>query len=153
MQWHSRPDGMDQAVVFQPGYNCTNMTMKGHGVHGMEIIWYLRGPRGVVSVVFGTDWIPGILGPGHGRMPAGFPPAEIPQFPNGYGVSYCAHVPQYEGQEPASDDCPVIGGTCYSDTSYIASDPIAEAFTEKGEPAVWAALQERYADLKGADHG
>jgi hypothetical protein len=148
IEWLPRPDGLERAIVFQPGYNGdrTDNPRHDYGVHGMEITWYLRGPKGAVQVQFFTDWIPGPVYPGHGLSPSGFKETWSPQ-PTAAGLTYHCRVPQYEGQRPCRDECPIIGGLCYSDTGYSASDPIAEAFVIHGEPAVWAALEVRYQEL------
>jgi hypothetical protein len=154
-EWRPCPDGMEQALVFQPGYNGDRSPdpRRSYGVHGMEIRWYLRGPKGGAWVAFSTEWIPGDLTPGHGLMPPGFPPREPSQYPDGCGLGWCGLVPQYEGHEPTTDaGCLLIpGGTCYTDMSYTGSDPVAVAFTERGEAAVWEALEDCYAGLKAPE--
>jgi hypothetical protein len=139
--------------VFAPGYNCPKPGGQGHGVHGMEIRWYLRGPKGGATLTFSTDWIPGELSPGHGLSPVGSAPRPVSQYPNGFGLGWCGLVPQYEDQEPtAGAGCRLVpGGTCYSDMSFMASDPVAVDFTERGEPAIWEALEGCYADLKAPE--
>ena len=147
IEWFPRPDGLERAVVFQPGYNSGS---REYGVHGMEIRWLLRGPNGAAQCVFFTDWTPGELKPGHGLPPRGYPPLPRRQYPMGADLGYHALVPQYEGQENyARADCDVIpGGICYYDGSGMASELLAKEFTEHGEPVIWAALEAQYADLK-----
>lgn len=143
-EWFPRPDGLERAVVFQPGYNGD----RNYGVHGMEITWYLRGPKGCVYITVSvSSWIPGQLGPGHGLAPAGYPSRAPEQHPHGFGMRSCTPVPQYEGQSPSQDDCPLIGAPCYADTWFGGADEPAREFTEHGESVMWAALEERYADL------
>jgi hypothetical protein len=152
-EWFPRPDGLERAVVFAPGYNCPKPGGQGHGVHGMEIRWYLRGPKGGAWVAFSTDWIPGRLSPGHGLPPLGMVLRDRDQYPNGCGLGWCGLVPQREDHEPSVDaGCYLVpGGTCYSDMSFMASDPVAVDFTERGEPAIWEALESCYAGLKAPE--
>jgi hypothetical protein len=150
-EWFPRPDGTERAVLFQPGYNDDRTGPHSCGVHGMEITWYLRGPRGAVQFKTYTSWTPGVLRPGHGRMPVGYPPREADQYPNGADLGYHARVPQYDEQEAAYDDCPIIGGPCYYDGSGLAAQRLAEQFTEHGESVIWAKLEENYAQLEVPD--
>jgi hypothetical protein len=149
-EWHRAPAGdgaLERAVTFYPGYNCADRSMSGHGVHGMEIRWDLRGPRGETWFAVFTEWIPGQLSPGHGLSPEGCQVAARQQ-PSGAGIGMHSPAPQVDGQLPA-DGCP-LWGTCYGDTAYGASDALAAAFTERGSEAVWADLEARYGRLRRA---
>jgi|SRR5215472_5303264 len=151
-RWTPRPDGLEESVQFTPGYNCTDNSMRGHGVHGMEITWYLRGPAGAVFLSMGTDWIPGELRPGHGLSPdtgaRGFRlhGGGWSTDPSGHGIGYHARRPQYEGQEDAGKCC-YIGGRCFYDIGYSASDEPVREFVLRGEQVIWDTLEARYSDL------
>lgn len=162
--WRPRPDGLEEAVVFTPGYNCPAAGPESHGVHGMEIMWLLRGPAGAVHFVAYTDWIPGRLSAGHGLSPAGSyswesyrHPGEM-DYPDGADLGYHAHVPQWEGQT-AGDVCAWIGARCFCDGSGLAAADLAREFrnSPRGEHVIWEALEGRYADLRTeaaeASHG
>ncbi len=146
-EWFPRPDGLERAVVFQPGYNSGT---REYGVHAMEVRWLLRGPNGAAQFLVYTGWTPGHLSPGMGLQPEGCPPMPARQYPTGADLGYHALVPQYEGHEDYGRlDCDVLpGGACYYDGSGLAADRLAKEFVTRGEPAVWAALEERYAGLK-----
>ncbi len=151
IEWFSRPDGMERAVIFRPGYNGDPDAppSRNYGVHGMEIAWYLRGPKGVTQFVMFTRWVPGELSPGHGLPPDGYPPRPGDQYPDGANLGYHAPVPQYDGDGYVRGDCAFLpGGRCYYDGSGLAAMDLAREFVEKGEAAVWAALEDRYRDLK-----
>ena len=143
-EWFPRADGMERAVVFQPGFKHDRAGDPGrdYGQHGMEIIWYLRGPKGAAVFNLFAGWVPGVKG---------IPPALSEFYPTGSDLGYHALVPQYEGQEDyRRDDCTLMpGGTCYYDGSGLAAERVATAFIEHGEPAVWAALESRYEDITG----
>ena len=145
-RWHPRPDGLEESVAFVPGYNCPDRGMRGHGVHGMEVRWFLRGWAGAVWLVMFTDWIPGERAPGHGLPPSG-PYDGWKRYPDGGGLGYHARVPQYEGQELYRDECDVIGGPCYCDEWASGADEPVKLFIEQGEQVIWDALESRYADL------
>ena len=150
--WLPHNDILQRAVRFVPGYQGDRDVPdnRNYGVHGMEIWWYLRGPKGAAHFGIFTNWIPGPLAPGWGLPPAGmvFPRREFDHYPLGVDLGYHAHVPQWEGQEAyARADCDVIGGTCYGDGTALGADHLAKEFVLAGEPVVWAALEERYAEL------
>lgn len=150
--WYPKADGTERAVVFQPGYNGdrTGDPRRDYGVHGMEITWYLRGPKGCVTLTVTVPmWVPGNLYPGHGLPPAGEPHWADMHNPHGFGVRYCAPVAQYEGQEPSRDDCPFIGVPCYADRYLSGADEPASKFTEFGDAVMWAALETFYLNLEG----
>lgn len=152
-----RDDGMEESVQFVRGYNCEARGPRSHGVHGMEIWWYLRGPLGGAQFRLSTDWIPGQLSPGHGLSPDGtcgcmhrsLVTGRLEQYwPSGADVGYHARVPQWEEQEPIHDDCPVIGGVCYYDGSGMRAHHLAREFVELGEHVIWAELEKVYADIR-----
>ena len=153
VRWTPRPDGMEESVQFELGYNCPRRDPGQHGVHGMGISWYLRGPAGGAQFRVYTNWIPGLLSPGHGLPPLGmsFPRRDYEHYPVGSDVGYHARRPQYEGQEPIHDNCPIIGGPCYYDGSGMRAERLAHRFIEEGEEVIWAELESVYAGLLAED--
>jgi hypothetical protein len=148
-EWFPRPDGLERAVVFQPGYSGDRTADPRHsyGVHGMEITWFLRGPAGAVQFQIFTNWVPGELSPGHGLPPAGrrFERLPFEHYPMGTDLGYHSPVPHYE-EQPGRDDCHILAGRCYYDGSGLAADRLVKEFVVKGEPAVWAELESYYAE-------
>ncbi len=157
IRWSPRPDGLEESVQFTPGYNCPVGSMQGHGVHGMEICWYLRGPNGGAQFRIYTDWTPGPVRPGHGIAPDGssnrYDRSPVtgewePRYPMGADVGYHARVPQWEGDKPISDDCPVIGGVCYYDGSGMRADKLVREFIPHGEEVIWHELEDVYRSIR-----
>ena len=147
VRWTPRPDGMEESVQFVPGYNCPVPVGSGHGVHGMEIRWHLRGPAGAVVLVMFTDFIPGERWPGHGLSPSGRHETWN-LYPAGGGVHYHGRAPLYDGHE-ADDGCPLLGGQCYRDIHYMGADDAVKRFPAEGEQVIWDALEEAYKRLGG----
>lgn len=147
IRWTPRPDGTEESVQFTPGYNCSDRSMQGHGVHGMEVRWLLRGPKGAVWLCMFTRWTPGDLHPGHGMPPDSRMLAQD-LLPSGAGLGYHARDPQYEGQAIDRAECDVIGAPCYGDMSFCGADEPVERFVAEGEQVIWDALESAYADLK-----
>lgn len=144
VRWMKREDGREESVQFTPGFNCPVPGGPGHGVHGMDIRWHLRGPDGAVALAMFTDWIPGDLWPGHGLSPSGLKTPNL--FPRGAGLEYHGHAPRYEGHLP-EDGCGLLGAPCYWDMWYGGADEPVKLFIIKGEQAIWDALEVAYADL------
>lgn len=147
IRWTPRPDGLEESVQFTPGYNCPVPGGKGHGVHGMEITWILKGPGGAVQLSIASDWIPGKLYPGHGLSPAGH---RSGSFPMGFGVGCHTRHPQYEGHEP-DGECGMTGRQCYYNHSFSGADPVLPEFMARGEQAIWDALEAEYARITEAE--
>lgn len=140
--WTMHDDELQQGIQFTVGYNCEARGPRSHGVHGMEITWYLRGPKGAAQFRMGTRWTPGKLALGHGISPSGVVRLED-TYPSGYDVGYHAYVAQYPEQSPM-DDCHLLGQPCYYDGSGLQADDLVKRFIEQGEPAIWAELRAVY---------
>jgi hypothetical protein len=128
----------ERAVLFQPGYRTDRKT---YGKHGMDITWYLRGPRGVTQFAMSTGWVPG---------QSGIEPSISDCYPMATDLGYHALCPQYEGQEQyGRTDCHVLPEdvTCYYDGSGLNAEPVLTRFLVEGEPAIWRALAEYHDEL------
>ena len=154
--WNKRKDGLEESVQFTPGFNCRDRSGNGHGVHGMEVWWLLRGPAGAAQFLLYTDWVPGKLTPGHGLSLDGSVPGKFTRdgeqmYPMGADLGYHSRRPQHEEQKPISDDCSVIGGPCYYDGSTSRAEDLKREFVVKGENVIWQALENEYSNLACAD--
>ena len=137
IQWYPAGDGYERAVVFEPGWN--DRAGK-YGVHGMEIRFLLRGPKGAVNFVMSTGWVPGEKGV-DSRV------ADL--FPSATYLGYHAHWPQYDAEIERNGACEYLSGQeCYSDGSGLHAEPVLDDFIRRGDVAVWEALQERHDGLK-----
>ena len=138
---------MERIVEWEPAYDKRHSDPnKDYGVHGMNLRFVLKGPRGAVQFLLFTNWyLPQnrhnafekvsahILGP----LPA--------------DVGYHALVPQYDGQEAIEQSCPYLDGApCYYDGSGLAAQELFDRFVAEGEGAVWSVLEASYKDLKHA---
>jgi hypothetical protein len=136
--WAPADDNFERAVVFESGWNDRGGQ---YGVHGMEIRFLLRGPKGVAQFVMNAGWIPG---------EKGISPRLADYFPSGSDLGYHAHVPQYDGAMEGRSECPYLDGKpCFYDGSGLQAEPVLTDFIQRGEVAVWEALRERHDDLTG----
>ena len=149
VRWTRREDGLEESVQFVPGYNCPVAGGPGHGVHGMEVRWHLRGPAGAVVLAMGTDFIPGERYPGHGLSPGGLN-ENWAHWPCGMGIEYHSRAPRREGDEP-ENGCDLLGAPCYWDRWYGGAGEPVKRFVTQGEQAIWDALESAYAALTAGD--
>ena len=67
----------------------------------------------------------------------------------GYDIGYHSPTPRWEGQR--EQECDVLpGGKCYSDGTSLGAEEFLPEFIEGGSKAVWAMLEQRYADTFGS---
>lgn len=139
--WAPTGDGFERAIVFEQGWNDRGGQ---YGVHGMEIRFLLRGPKGVTQFAMNTGWIPG---------EKGVSPTLADYFPSGSDLGYHAIEPQYDRemeQIGGRESCPFLDGKpCFYDGSGLQAEPVLADFIQRGEVAVWEALRERHDGLKG----
>jgi hypothetical protein len=152
VRWRTREDGLEESVQFVPGYNCTRTGGQGHGVHGMEVRWFLRGPDGACVLIMATDLIPGERRPGHGLSPSGLNENWAYYHPEGRGLQYHSRVPRYDGHEAEDGNCGLIGGPCYCESWLSGADEPVKRFVDGGEQVVWDALEAAYASLADGAH-
>ena len=133
---------MERRIEIYPSWDKGEL----YGIDCAEIAFYLIGKRGAYQFkAFTGWWLP------HLRKQERCQPGRHGfSYPRGFDIGYHAREAQYEGQEPLTDDCPIIGGKCYYDGSSLQAEPIAEAMVAEGSDAVWAELENRYIDQFGA---
>lgn len=152
--WRMRDDGLEESVLFRPGHNCSDDSMAGHGVHDMEIWWFLRGPAGAAQFELFTGWTPGIVRPGHGIAPDRTVHLRSDgrlYWPAAYRMGCHARKAPEPDTEPMSDKCSALDGAAcwWVDAGYSAADELVPQFVDTGEQVVWDQLEELYAKLAG----
>jgi hypothetical protein len=160
-----------------------------YGIHGAEMLFYVKGPKGAIQFVVCTNWqLPnvrqetdtrtlilaqfGAVGANPNRLQgelrkAGMDSAanslekasrclgmresrldqihlEVSYHPFASDIGYHSPVPMYEGQDPMSEKCTLLDGTCYYDGSTLNAGPILELLIAEGTEALWAKLEEEY---------
>jgi hypothetical protein len=116
---------------------------KNYGIHGMDMCFYLIGPRGAVQFVFYSAQ--------HLKHVANELRASLGYNPfHGMGadIGYHAITPQYQGQE--CGDCTLLpGGKCYYDGSGLAASEFEDEFVAGGSEIVWPMLKQKYNEWFG----
>lgn len=159
--WHdseliSRYGEMERRIAFEAGYDHRSYPDAcgggGHGRHGMNIRFTLRGPAGATQwLVNLPNWTPGNIdriGTVDTQHPvSAVVPALSPS--DGYAVDlgYHSPTPHYPEQR-RQEECTILPeGYCYHDGSGLNALPILAAFLEHGPMVVWAALARYYSEL------
>lgn len=170
---------MERKINFKPGYDeRSDDPKKNYGVHGMEIWFSLIGDKRGVEFGIYTSWMtPGVRDE-YEKKDWEFHTYKVLHEPRSLGITYHSPIPIYEGQhfmgeyritngketfdtggEPLvlprmekTEDftpCTITGGKCYSDGSFLAGDPIFDAFLIHGEEGVWRHLEKYYKETFG----
>lgn len=66
-------------------------------------------------------------------------------------LGYHAKEPQYEGQEPMSQKCDLLGCPCYYDGTSLGASDLFDQALALGEDAIWQKLEEVYRDRFGEE--
>ena len=117
---------------------------KSYGIHGVDMRFLLRGPKGVTVFALATNWhLPEVqreIEREHGESRGPLPML----------LGYHSPAPIYEGQTQTIDSCEYLGGKpCYHDCSYLAADRVFNRLLREGDGGVWAELETFYADQFG----
>jgi hypothetical protein len=119
---------------FRKGYN---KLAEGKGVHGMEIHFHLVGELGAVSFELSTGWVPDQK-PTVNRTVSDL-------FPMGNLVGFHWKTQKFGFQTRSTNECPLTGGACWWDASFLAGDDLLRILIDQGEEPLWAELEARYA--------
>jgi len=137
---------MERIIRFSPAWDKRNSDpKKNYGVHGVELVFYLKGEKGTVQFLLYTNWyLPHVTKEqkhSHWEFDDGhFCPFK--PFPADLG--YHSPKPLYKGQEAISHNCELTGGDCFYDGSTLNAERIFKALTEKGDAGVWEELEKYY---------
>lgn len=115
---------------------------KNYGIGSCQITFILKGPKGAVQFMIGTDWyLPEVQ-----REQRDFNYNHDVRFdriqPQGWDVGYHAYEPQFEGQD--SMPCELLGGQCYYDGSTLLADEMVPKFIAGGTAWLWPELENIY---------
>jgi hypothetical protein len=122
---------------------------KNYGIHGVEIRFVVKGPKGATQFLLYTNWqLPhvtaGMLDEQRWLSDPSW--AKTLFMPMPADLGYHAYEPQYEGQTRMGqcdilDDAP---GGCFYDGSGLRAEGVFERLLREGDAGVWAALEEEY---------
>lgn len=132
-----------RVIEFTPAYDRRNSDPKrNYGVHGVDLRFLLKGSNGAIQFLLFTGWHLPHVREEHKQRDAS---AYRLGFPIAADLGYHSFVPRYAGQEPMTEDCPVLDGKrCYCDGSGLQAEPVFDILVEQGEEKMWEKLQEEY---------
>lgn len=117
---------------------------KNCGIHGVNIRFVLIGKKGAVQFLLYTNWQLPRVTEEHDRKPVDKQYPHLLCRPMPADLGYHSRKPRYDGQEPMSDNCDILGGPCYYDGSTLNAEPVYNRLLAEGDRGVWAALEEYY---------
>lgn len=125
----------ERIVSFMPGFVCPVSGPKSHGIHGVDMIWVLKGDKGAVDFVLFTGWMPQTAG----RLASmvGLPPVPA-------SIGWHSNTPLFPAHGKRKGKCPWVDGPCYPDTSFTLSEKAFAILTAEGEEPLWAFLESCY---------
>jgi hypothetical protein len=140
---------MERKITFRPAFDKRDSNpSKNYGVHGVDMLWYIKGELGVVDFVVYTNWhLPHIEELNDSRNDSQFP--HLNCHPQPANVGYHSRVPKYKGQTRSVFDCTLLGGDCYSDGSGLYAEELYDILVREGDEAVWKKLEEYYKQTFG----
>ena len=129
----------ERVIKFRPAFDKRHPdASKNYGINGMELQFYLKGPKGAIQFILGTGMQLKHVKKEH----------ELKGYSGGwmaYDIGYHSPVPRYEGQTPMDVNCEWTGDEkCYYDGSSLQADEIAERFIAEGEDYLWPELERQY---------
>lgn len=111
---------------------------KNYGIHGVNLCFYLKGPKGVIQFLIYTNWhLKHVADELKGKYSNLFKPLPA-------DVGYHAYEPQYEGQL-SHENCSLLDNkTCYYDGSGLAAYDMFDILTREGSEGVWKEMEKWY---------
>jgi len=145
--------GFERIIEFSPAWDKrSDVPGKNYGIHAVEIRFVLKGKKGAIQFLVGTDWyLP------HNQKEIGGTIRGINSIserqPRGWDVGYHSPKPMYEGQVSMNEGCPYLDGKdCYYDGSGLRADEWVDKYLLKeGSDAVWRAMEREYVRVFGSE--
>jgi hypothetical protein len=152
-------DLFTRKIAFSPAWDKRSSDpKKNYGIHGVEIRWYLTGPKGIVQFVIYSNWmLPNVAMEQRARTITDIRGRSqedadrllrVIHEPMGADVGYHSPKKLYKEQTGWAD-CRLLkaaglGDKCYYDGSGLAAIDMMEVLLKKGGEAVWKKLEEYY---------
>ena len=120
---------------------------KNYGIHGANLKFLLKGPKGVIQFVVYTNWhLPHV----DRELQSKCMGSHCFREPMAADIGYHSYVPMYESQTPISESCPYLeGNPCYYDGSSLQAQEIFDIMVAQGGDAMWSELETRYVETFG----
>ncbi|MDP9162377.1 MAG: hypothetical protein M3O09_19395 [Acidobacteriota bacterium] len=134
---------LERKLDILPAYD---KVKEGYGVHGVEMRWYVTGPKGAIQFVLYTNWqlkhiqkkFDNRVNENDSRF------THLFCHPQPADIGYHSYVPHYEGHTPMSKECHLLKGPCYYGGSSLNAQIYYDILVERGGDALWDALEDKY---------
>ncbi len=140
--------GFERIIEFSPAFDKRDDDpKKNYGIGAVKIRFVLKGKKGAIQFVVGTDWyLP------HNQKEVGNS-IRGGIKPDGWDVGYHSPKPIYEGQTSMGEACQYLDGRdCYYDGSGLRADEWVEKYLLRGgSDAVWRAIEREYVRVFGSE--
>jgi hypothetical protein len=162
---------MKRIVQFKSGYDCINFECihdsencfpgsgGSHGLHGLDIIFTVKGSKGAIQFCLSTDWTPKYTEKSKIGTRDIFNwgiPNKVGAFSYPYPANIEIHSkkPLYEGHSITVNSCDCCDGSpCYCDISGLKANDAMYALVNGGDTALWQFLEDYYkAVFKGKEY-
>ena len=122
-------------IIFQPAFDLRETRQ---GVHGVDMLWFLRKKKGVLQFVTHTNWmLPHVATEIASKASADC--SSLPPLPA--SIDLHSYAPQHKGQALFMEECPILKAPCYFDGSAVLAQRVFNILVEKGSEAVWNELE------------
>jgi hypothetical protein len=145
------PD-LTREIRCEPGYDYRETDLdkpsgQRRGCHGMNMRWLLHGEHGTVQFVIYTGWLPSwVVDDGDPFGPRVDDRRARGTGPMAADLGHHWDTPTYPGEDGPRSDCHLRpSGRCFYDGSGLNAEPVFAKLLTGGHDAVWAALEEYYA--------
>lgn len=145
-----------KTITFEPAYDKRHPDpKKNYGIHGVEILFLLRGALGATQFRLSTGWLlPETVGADEDERGLGTGSHSYSRglserstaiyYPSPSDLGYHSPKPIYEDQTMIQEDCPYIDGPCYYDGSGLNAWRPFKALLREGNEGVWRVLEDYY---------
>ncbi len=136
----------EQIVLVSPAFDKRHSNpAKNYGIGACRITFILKGPKGAVQFMIGTDWFLPHTQKENRNWQHDFDIRFDKIKPVGWDVGYHSPISKYEGQTPMESKCDfVTGGTCYYDGSGLLANDWIPHFLAGGTKWLWPKLEDEY---------
>jgi len=133
----------EKTIIFRPAFDKRDPDpSKNYGVHGVEVSFVLKGPKGVTHFLIITDWhLPHVQK--EKDIVLKLRPFDLQ--PMGADICYHSPKPLYKGQDVCTQNCEFLNGKpCYYDGTSLGASDFIPTFLAGGSDAAWKMLEARY---------
>jgi hypothetical protein len=136
-------------ILFVPAYDKRSPSpSKNYGVHGVDINFYLKGPKGALQLLVFTNWqLPQVAKERlAGKYMFSRDDVNALYLPEAADFFIHSSVPLYEGQGIERDSCDWVpeGSPCYLGLNSPAGEKLFDILLQEGSDGFWAAMQVKY---------